>query len=113
MKILFYILLFSTFFTPQAHSWDDILNDVDTQKTSSSSRANSFSNNTQKELGVGLVIIAIPNKAPLPIGTAWAIKKNLLATNAHVAEGILDILQQLKEKKHPRGYSIFSSQQVQ
>lgn len=98
MKIFFSCLLFLTFCIPQAYCWDDILNDVDTQSASSSfARSNNFSNNSQKELAVGLVTIAIPNKPPIPLGTAWAVKKNLLATNAHVVEGILDTLQKLKE----------------
>lgn len=100
MKIFFSYLLFFTFFIPQAHGWDSVINDVDTQSTSSSfSLSNNSSNNTQKELAVGLVIIAVPNKSPIPIGTAWAVKENLLATNAHVAEAIIDIMQKLHELK--------------
>jgi len=50
---------------------------------------------------VGLVVLTAVhqngNKLPVPIGTAWAFEKNKFATNAHVANGLISTILDLKK----------------
>ncbi len=41
---------------------------------------------------VGLVVVAVPGGPPEPIGTAWAIRPDTFATNAHIAEPVAELL---------------------
>lgn len=45
---------------------------------------------------VGAVVMVVPGRGAVPLGTAWAFGENSFATNAHVAAGILEY-----QKKHP------------
>lgn len=49
--------------------------------------------------GVGIVVVAVPGHAPIPVGTAWLYKTDVLATNAHVALGVKKTLQKLATMK--------------
>lgn len=55
-------------------------------------------NTGQKEKGVGLVAVSVPEKGAIPIGTAWLYKPGVLATNAHVARDVAVLLKQATDK---------------
>ena len=55
--------------------------------------------NGDKEKSVGIVVVSVPGRSPFRIGTAWLYKSDVLATNAHVAAGIANLLKALAEKK--------------
>lgn len=42
---------------------------------------------------VGVVVIVLPNRGAVPIGTAWAFESNLFATNGHVVEAMEELSQ--------------------
>lgn len=52
----------------------------------------------EKERGVGLVAVTIPGHGPIPIGTAWVCRPGVLATNAHVALGIAEMIKKAEQK---------------
>ncbi len=50
------------------------------------------------ELGVGLIVVTVPGKGPVPIGTGWLYKSDIVATNGHIATGVVTFLKLLKKE---------------
>jgi V8-like Glu-specific endopeptidase len=46
---------------------------------------------------VGVVVVVVPGRGAIPIGTAWAYQPNLFATNAHVIAAMADAAKQVPD----------------
>nr|WP_321395895.1 serine protease [uncultured Desulfobacter sp.] len=93
--IFFSLLVFCFFFQTQAYAseWQTVIG-MDNVLESPQAMVGG-----DKAKGLGLVVVSVPGHSPLPIGTAWLYKTDVLATNAHVAMGIASTLKTLAENK--------------
>ncbi|BBO86030.1 hypothetical protein DSCO28_65960 [Desulfosarcina ovata subsp. sediminis] len=71
---------------------DDLGNMDTTAQENSSINSSTAINAEDRAKGVGLVVVAVPGHGPIPRGTAWLYKTDVLATNAHVALAVKDVL---------------------
>lgn len=93
--IFFSLLVFCFFFQTHTYAseWQTVIG-MDDVLESPQAMADG-----DKEKSVGLVVVSYPGHNPVPIGTAWLYKPDVLATNAHVAVGVVNTLKALAEKK--------------
>nr|WP_319492121.1 serine protease [uncultured Desulfobacter sp.] len=93
--IFFSLLVFCFFFQTQAYAseWQTVIG-MDSVLESPQATGSG-----DKEKSVGLVVVSAPGYQSDPVGTAWLYKTDVLATNAHVAEGVSHRLKALAEQK--------------
>lgn len=93
--IFFSLLVFCFFFQTHTYAseWQTVIG-MDSVRESPQATGSG-----DKEKSVGLVVVSVPGHSPIPIGTAWLYKTDVLATNAHVAQGVANTLKTLAENK--------------